>query len=146
MLPGEAYTSPEVLAWEQRHLFAGGWTCLGRLSDLFPASGPRPVTQQALVVGDVPALLVRDAAELRMFANTCRHRGHELLAEGETSQRRRIVCPYHAWSYDLEGSFRAARGFEDVAGFDDEDHSLVELPGHRLAGLGVRPRAAPAGR
>ena len=146
MLPGEAYTSPEVLAWEQRHLLAGGWTCLGRLSDLFP-EGPRPVTQQAVVVGDVPALLVRDAAELRMFANTCRHRGHELLAEGETSQRRRIVCPYHAWSYDLEGSFRAARGFEEVAGFDEEDHSLVELPvtvwqgwvfGHALHPLGER--------
>ena len=145
MLPGEAYTDPAVLAWEQRQLFAGSWTCLGRLSDLFPTGGPRPVTQQALVVGDVPALLTRESGELRMFANTCRHRGHELLAEGETSNRRRIVCPYHAWSYDLEGSFRAARGFDDVPGFDDEDHSLVELPvtvwqgwvfGHALHPLG----------
>jgi Rieske 2Fe-2S family protein len=147
MLPGEAYTSPDVLTWEQRHLFAGSWTCLGRLSELFPTAA-KPVTQQAVVIGDVPALLVRDpheSASLRMFANTCRHRGHELLAEGETSQRRRIVCPYHAWSYDLEGSFRAARGFEKVEGFDDEDHSLVELPvtvwqgwvfGHALHPLG----------
>jgi len=71
---------------------------------------------------------VHDAGVLRMFANTCRHRGHELLGEGETSPRRRIVCPYHAWSYDLEGALRAARGFQDVEGFDDEDHSLVELP------------------
>ena len=145
MLPGEAYTDPAVLAWEQRQLFAGSWTCLGRLTDLFPTGGPRPITQRALVVGDVPALLTRESGELRMFANTCRHRGHELLAEGETSNRRRIVCPYHAWSYDLEGSFRAARGFDDVPGFDDEDHSLVELPvtvwqgwvfGHALHPLG----------
>ena len=37
MLPADAYLSPAVLAWEQRALFAGGWTCLGRVSDLFPA-------------------------------------------------------------------------------------------------------------
>ena len=127
MLPAEAYTSPEVLGWEQRHLFAGGWTCLGRVSDLLP-DGPKAVTQRSVVVGDVPALLVRDGDALRMFANTCRHRGHELLGEGATSERRRIVCPYHAWSYDLEGALRGARGFQDVAGFDEEDHSLVELP------------------
>ena len=39
MLPAEAYTSGEVLAWERRHLFAGGWTCLGRLDELLPAAG-----------------------------------------------------------------------------------------------------------
>ncbi len=128
MLPAEAYTSPDVLAWEKRHLLAGSWTCLGRLVDLFPPRDRGGLTQQAVMVGDVPALLVRDGDELRMFANTCRHRGHELLGEGETSQRRRIVCPYHAWSYDLEGSLRGARGFQEVEGFDEEDHSLVELP------------------
>jgi Rieske 2Fe-2S family protein len=144
MLPAKAYTSPEVLDWERRHLFAGSWTCLGRLSDLFPEDGVA-VRQRAVVVGDIPGLLVRDAGALRMFANTCRHRGHELLGEGETSARRRIVCPYHAWSYDLEGSLRGARGFAEVEGFDDEDHSLVELPvtvwqgwvfGHALHPLG----------
>ncbi len=127
MLPAEAYTSMEVLAWEKRHLFAGSWTCLGRLTDLFPETRAA-VRQRAAVLGDIPVLLVRDSGELRMFANTCRHRGHELLGEGETSPRSRIVCPYHAWSYDLEGALRAARGFQEVDGFDEEDHSLVELP------------------
>jgi Rieske 2Fe-2S family protein len=127
MLPAEAYTSPGVLSWERRFLFAGSWTCLGRVADLL-ASPDRPVTQRAVVVGDIPALLVRDGAEVRMFANTCRHRGHELLAEGETSQRRSIVCPYHAWSYDLEGSLRAAKGFRDDETFDVAAHGLVELP------------------
>jgi Rieske 2Fe-2S family protein len=145
MLPAEAYTSSGVLDWERRHLFAGSWTCLGRLTDLFPEDGVA-VRQRAVVVGDVPVLLVRDAGVLRMFANTCRHRGHELLGEGETSPRRRIVCPYHAWSYDLEGSLRGARGFAEVEGFEKEDHSLVELPvaawqgwvfGHALHPLGT---------
>ena len=47
---------------------------------------------------------------VRMFANTCRHRGHELLPEGGTSQRRSISCPYHAWTYDLGGSLIGRAG------------------------------------
>jgi Rieske 2Fe-2S family protein len=129
MLPAEAYTSEAVLAWERRHLFAGGWTCLGRLEELLPAEeGDRPVTQRALVVGDVSALLVRRQGDVRLFANTCRHRGHELLAEGESSQRRTILCPYHAWSYDLAGGLIGARGFLHEEGFEAADHGLVELP------------------
>jgi Rieske 2Fe-2S family protein len=141
MLDAEAYTSPEVLAWERRHLYAGGWTCLGRVDDLL---GPG-VTQRAVQVGDVGALLVRREGEVRMFANTCRHRGHELLPEGGSSARRSVVCPYHAWSYDLGGSLIAAPGFRDVPGFDPADQGLVELPvelwegwllGHALHPLG----------
>jgi Rieske 2Fe-2S family protein len=128
MLPAAAYTSPEVLAWERRHLFAGSWTCLGRLADLLPPAAERPVTQRAVTVGDVAALLVRDPSGVRMFANTCRHRGHELLAPGTTSQRRSIQCPYHAWTYDLGGSLTAAPGFRDEPGFVPVDHGLVELP------------------
>jgi glycine betaine catabolism A len=51
MLPALAYTSPEVLAWELRHLFAGNWACLGRLDDLLPAG----TTQRSVLVGDVAA-------------------------------------------------------------------------------------------
>jgi len=138
MLPAVAYTSTEALSWEQRHLFAGSWTCLGRLSDLFPASAPgsdtKSVTQRAIVVGDVSALLVQDGSALRMFANTCRHRGHELLDDGESSQRRSITCPYHAWSYDLEGSLIGARGFRDDVSFEFDEHSLVELSVRRWEG------------
>jgi Rieske 2Fe-2S family protein len=146
MLPAEAYTSEEVLAWERRHLFAGGWTCLGRLEELLPADeGERPVTQRALMVGDVGALLVRRDGDVRLFANTCRHRGHELLADGETSQRRTILCPYHAWTFDLAGGLVGARGFLHEPGFDPAEHRLVELPvqvwhgwvlGHALHPLG----------
>jgi len=144
MMPAAAYTSAEVFAWEQRHLFASSWNCLGRVVDLFP-SAMRPVTQRAVMVGDVSALLVRDGESVRMFANTCRHRGHELLGLGETSQRRSITCPYHAWNYDLAGELRAAKGFRENEQFDADEHSLVELPvsvwegwvfGHALHPLG----------
>ena len=128
MLPALAYTSPDVFGWEQRHLFAGSWVCLGRVVDLLPEDGDRPTTQRAVKVGDVPVLLVRDAAELRMFANTCRHRGHELLGEGESSQRRSVLCPYHAWSYDSRGRLISAPGFRDDDRFDASTYGLVELP------------------
>ncbi len=154
MMPAGAYTSPEVLAWEQRHLFAGSWTCLGRMADLLPgaqvdgagaATDAKPVTQRAVVVGDVSALLVQDGSSVRMYANTCRHRGHELLAEGDTSQRRSIICPYHAWTYDLGGALIGAKGFRDDERFEAGEHGLVELPvqvwegwvfGHALHPLG----------
>jgi Rieske 2Fe-2S family protein len=129
MMPAQAYTSPELLAWERRHLFAGSWTCLGRVVDLFPPSSDgRPSTQRSVVVGDISALLVQDAGDVRMFANTCRHRGHELLGADETSQRHSIICPYHAWTYDLGGALIGARGFRDDERFDAAEHTLVELP------------------
>ena len=125
MLPAEAYTSPAVLAWERRHFFAASWVCVGRVADLLPEGR----TQVACTAGDVAVLLSRDASgAVRAFANTCRHRGHELLAEGETSGKRAVVCPYHAWSYDLEGCLLAAPGFRDVAAFDPGQHGLVSLP------------------
>ena len=147
MMPAEAYNSPEVLDWERRHLFAGSWSCLGRVEDLFP-EGDRPVRQRAVTVGDIPSLLVRDPADadtLRMYANTCRHRGHELLPDGGTSDRRKVICPYHAWTYDLGGRLVGATGFRDDERFDFADHRLVELPvrvwqgwvfGHALHPLG----------
>jgi Rieske 2Fe-2S family protein len=125
MLPAEAYTSPAVLAWERRHFFAASWVCVGRVADLLPEGR----TQVACPAGDVRVLVARDqSGDVRAFANTCRHRGHELLAEGETSGKRAVVCPYHAWSYDLEGALLAAPGFRDVAAFDPSQHGLVPLP------------------
>ncbi len=55
MLPGVAYTSADVIAWERRHLFAGSWACLGRADEVLGDAD----TQRALVVGDVPVLLTR---------------------------------------------------------------------------------------
>ena len=149
MLPAEAYTSEDVLAWERRHLYAGAWTCLGRVTDLFPPEGG--LTQRAVLVGDVSCLVVRNAndgqSSMRMFANTCRHRGHELLPQDGTSTKRAVSCPYHAWTYDLSGRLKGAPGFREVASFAVEEHSLVELPlqvwngwvfGHALHPLGAQ--------
>jgi glycine betaine catabolism A len=124
MLPRDAYTSPRVFAFEQERFFAGSWTCVGREGDL-EATG----AQRAVRVGGAGVLLVRGTdGRARAFANTCRHRGHELLGVGEQTTRRTVLCPYHAWTYDLDGSLRVAPGFRDHTEFRPGEHGLVELP------------------
>ncbi|WP_051246497.1 aromatic ring-hydroxylating oxygenase subunit alpha [Nocardioides halotolerans] len=147
MLPAEAYTSDDVLTWERRHLYAGAWTCLGRVDDLFPPEGT--VTQRAVRVGDVSCLVVRAGDGVNLFANTCRHRGHELLPldghSGGESTKRMISCPYHAWTYDLSGRLKGAPGFREVESFSFEDHGLVELPAEVWNGWVFAHAAHPVG-
>jgi Rieske 2Fe-2S family protein len=124
MLPRDAYTSPRVFAFEQERFFAGSWTCVGREGDQEGTGA-----QRAVRVGGVGVLLVRAAdGRVRAFANTCRHRGHELLGVGEQTTRRTVLCPYHAWTYELDGALRVAPGFRDHGDFRPADHGLVELP------------------
>ncbi|GIH09910.1 (2Fe-2S)-binding protein [Rhizocola hellebori] len=118
MLPGAAYTSEAVLAWERRHLFAGSWTCLGRTAELSTGGN-----QHALTVGDL-AVIVTLAPQPRAFANVCRHRAHSLLPVGTSCDRPAIVCPYHGWAYTLDGSLRSAPRMESLPA----GHGLVELP------------------
>ena len=137
MLPAEAYTSADVLAWELRHLFAGTYTCVGREDELRADGAERQHTQRALMVGDVHVLLTwpgDGGGAVHAFANTCRHRAHELVEEGAASSKQSIVCPYHAWTYDLSGALRSAPGYREVTGFDPEHYGLVALPVHRWHG------------
>jgi Rieske 2Fe-2S family protein len=129
MLPAVAYTSEAVLSWELRHLFAGSWTCVGRDVELRRNTSGRPITQRAVLVGDVPTVLTfpPDGA-VNALANTCRHRGHEILPGGATDDRRALLCPYHAWNYSLSGSLATAPGFRDIDGFEPHDFGLVALP------------------
>ena len=129
MLPREAYVDPEVFAWEQRAFFSG-WLCLGRSADL-----AEPRQQMAVSVGAAGVLLTRaEDGALHAFANVCRHRGHELLPCGATARKAGIVCPYHAWSYRLDGSLLAAPGFRGADDFDPGEFGLVELPSREWHG------------
>jgi glycine betaine catabolism A len=107
MLPTAAYTDHDVLAWEREHLFARSWVCVGRSDEPEHVSG----AQRAVALGIGSALLVRDESEsLRAFANVCRHRGHELLPVGTSAAQRSISCPYHGWTYALDGALVYATG------------------------------------
>ncbi len=123
MLPKAAYVDPAVLAWERAHVFSG-WLCVGRAEDV-PTGG----SMKAYDLGESGVLVVRDAdGMLRAFENACRHRGHELLPCGETAQPKAIVCPYHAWSYELDGSLKGAPGFKDHGDFDRSQFGLFAMP------------------
>ncbi len=118
LLPPEAYLDEAVLDWERRHFF-GGWSCVGRSTEIPPTG------QRAEGVGAAGVLLSRDElGVLHAFENACRHRGHELLPCGGTSQGKALVCPYHAWAYRHDGSLLGAPGFRDVPGFDPASYSL----------------------
>jgi phenylpropionate dioxygenase-like ring-hydroxylating dioxygenase large terminal subunit len=131
MLPRAAYVDPAVFAWEQRHFFGGGWLCAGR-SD----RAPQPGDQWAESVGEGSVLLARgEDGVLRGFANTCRHRGHELLPCGGSSQEKVIICPYHSWTYSLNGELRAAAGFKNRPGFEASQWGLRQLPVTEWHGL-----------
>jgi glycine betaine catabolism A len=131
MLPPGAYVDPAVFSWEQQNFFGGGWTCVG-----FSAELAKPGDQRAESVGAGGVLLSRDAGgTLHAFSNFCRHRGHELLPCGVSAQRQSIVCPYHSWTYDLDGGLKTAKGFKGTAGFDERQWGLVELPVAEWHGL-----------
>ena len=75
-----------------------------------------PATSGPRRPGPASVLLVRgEDGALRAFANTCRHRGHELLPCGEGAQHKMIICPYHAWTYSLDGDLRAAATLQEGA-------------------------------
>jgi len=131
MLPRAAYTDQAVFDWEQRRFFADGWMCVGRSDQV-----ANPGDQRAEPTGTGSVLLTRDdEGALRAFANTCRHRGHELLPCGATASQNAIICPYHSWTYALNGKLSGAAGFRGQPGFDPGDWGLVELPAAEWHGL-----------
>jgi Rieske 2Fe-2S family protein len=131
MLPRLAYVDPAVFEWEQRHMFGGGWMCVGRSAQVAAAGDLR-----AERAGAGSVLLARaDDGVLHAFANTCRHRGHELLPCGAAAQQKVIICPYHSWTYGLNGTLRAAAGFKGRPGFVAGDWGLAELPVTEWHGL-----------
>lgn len=128
-LPGVLYTDPDVFAWELAELWSGTWVCVGRVDDLLAGVTQRAVRAGgALVVLTTPA--PADLDGVRAFHGVCRHRGHELLTEGEAIDRPRIVCPYHSWTFGLDGTLvRVARASAaDEAALDRAEWGLLSVP------------------
>ena len=122
MLPREAYVDEAVLSWERDAFFHDGWVCAGRASDV-----REPGDQVATSVAGAGLLVTRDRdGEIHAFANACRHRGHELLACDTTINKGVVQCPYHAWSYELDGRLRLAPKF-DAANFDPTSVALLPV-------------------
>jgi Rieske 2Fe-2S family protein len=123
-LPWAWYADPDVLRREGERIFARAWQYAGHTGQIgetgFFASS----------AGQIPVVVTRARdGELRAFLNVCRHRGH-IVASGSGS-RESLQCPYHAWTYGLDGRLVGAPHMDDVPGFDKADYSL-----HRV-NLGV---------
>ncbi|MFO1037738.1 MAG: Rieske 2Fe-2S domain-containing protein [Geminicoccaceae bacterium] len=120
-MPPAAYTDPGVLALEQERIFAREWICVGRASTL-----AEPGAYVTLEVAGQPVAVIRQPdGTIRAFSNVCLHRMSTLLeGSGRTAA---IVCPYHAWTYNLDGTLRAAPHMDRSDGFDRTACRLPEL-------------------
>lgn len=120
-MPVSVYTSPEFLELEQSEVFARSWLCAGRADAL-----KNPGDYLTMEISGEPLIVLRDqSGGLRALSNVCRHRMSKLL-EGRGSARA-IVCPYHAWTYSLDGTLRGAPAMEMNESFSKPDICLPQI-------------------
>ena len=120
-MPATWYSDPDILRLEHERIFRHAWQYAGVGTDV-----AEPGAFFTCRVGGVPVVVVRGRdGELRAFVNVCRHRGHE-VAQG-CGRRETLQCPYHAWTYDLDGSLRAAPRSDREPGFDNADWGLLPV-------------------
>lgn len=119
-MPKSYYTDPAVLALEREHLFGKEWVCIGRGEEI-----GTPGDYMTFQLCDEPLVAVRgNDGKARVLSNVCRHRG-SLLTEGQ-GNRPRLVCPYHHWSYDLDGRLVGAPRMDGHTTFDKASCRLPE--------------------
>ena len=127
--PPAMYTDADLFAAELDIIFRRHWIFVGLACEV---SEPGDVL--AVETAGVGLLLVRGTNGVaRCFVNACRHRGAQLVAPGGCERRRRIVCPYHSWAYDLDGTLLSAR--QMGADFEPERHGLRPVHLRDIAGL-----------
>jgi Rieske 2Fe-2S family protein len=119
-LPQRYFVAQDIFAKEQKAVFSTRWLCLGHHSEIAEAG-------QFFVrdVGGESLIVLRDPQEaVRAFYNVCRHRGTRLCEQPSGRLRETIQCPYHAWTYSLEGRLMGAPHMDTVDGFDKTEHGL----------------------
>jgi len=113
-LPAECFVDDRVYAIEQEQIFRRGWVGVGR-SDRWRTPGD----YSAIEIGGVPVVVTRDqAGTLHALANTCSHRAAEIVT-GEGNVKR-LRCPFHFWTYDLDGRLLAAPSMNRTTNFEIE--------------------------
>lgn len=121
-LPSNYYTSAEIFTKEQERIFGRHWLCVGRVENVATVGDYFLVNafNESLIV-------VRGPDErLRAFYNVCRHRGTRMCEEPAGKFSGAIQCPYHAWTYGLDGRLLAARNMQGTEGFDKSQWPLHE--------------------
>jgi phenylpropionate dioxygenase-like ring-hydroxylating dioxygenase large terminal subunit len=119
-LPGWIYRDPDFLEAEKERVFATSWQIVCHLSDI-----PRPGDYHTLDFLGEPLIAVRsEDGHIKAFFNVCRHRAARLLDAGSGHCPGRIVCPYHAWTYDLSGRLTAVPHRKEFGNFSPDDYGL----------------------
>ncbi|WP_371783567.1 aromatic ring-hydroxylating oxygenase subunit alpha [Streptosporangium subroseum] len=122
-LPGSYYTDESVFASEQARIFESMWFCVVRSSDL-----GKPGAFRTVQVGRESVLVTRARnGSIRAFLNVCRHRGARICTEESGEVKRAFQCPYHAWTYDLEGKLIAAPNLTKMPDIDRVEFGLVNV-------------------
>ena len=120
-IPPSCYADDSLLSLEQRAVFLQGWVALGRV-DRWPNSGD----YSAMDIAGEPVIVVRNkAGELKAFANSCRHRASRMLSGDGNCKK--IKCPFHWWTYDLDGRLKVYSRMEKAVDFDPAEFGLVEF-------------------
>ena len=139
-IPARFYTDPEIYEMEKEAIFYRNWWCMGHKSQVAVAG--QYLTAQ---IHEQNVFVVRGRdGELNAFYNVCPHRGHELL-DGQ-GRANLIVCPYHAWSFDLDGSLKAARNTQDMQSFNKCEFGLKPVRVEEFCGfvfVNLDPDAEP---
>ena len=102
--PARAYVDPAVFAFERRAFLGRSWLCVGRIDEV-----ALPGQWLRADVGGEPVIVVRGAdLELRALLDVCRHRGASVVGRAACGRDARLECPYHGWTYELDGRLAAA--------------------------------------
>jgi len=119
-LPGRYFTSPEIFVEELEKIFLQRWLCVGREAQI-----ARPGQYFLQQIGAESVIVLRDrSGQVRAYFNVCRHRGTRLCEEHRGQLSETIQCPYHAWTYSLDGRLIGAPSADTIEGFDKADWPL----------------------
>ena len=122
-LPGWAYHSPALLELEREHVFRRHWQIAGHVSDV-----PEPGDYLTMDVVGERALVVRGQdGVVRAFHNICRHRGSRVVADDKGHCKNALVCPFHGWVYNLDGTLRGAARPRSFPELDKTEFGLKPL-------------------
>ena len=127
-LPQQLYTSEAVFDFEMKAVFARSWLQAGHLAEVVKVGDY--ITVQ---LGKTSVVIIRESeSSVRAYFNACRHRG-SMICTSEKGSARRLVCPYHQWTYDLKGNLIFAKNMP--TDFDQSRHSLIPLQCEVVAGV-----------
>ncbi|NLU68369.1 aromatic ring-hydroxylating dioxygenase subunit alpha [Streptomyces sp. HNM0574] len=122
-LPGDTYTDAAFFAREQQHLFERMWFCAVRADEL-----DKPGRFRTVQVGRESVLVTRSRdGSVRAFLNICRHRGARLCTQESGEVKRNFQCPYHAWTYGLDGKLVAAPNLTSMPDIDRGTYGLISV-------------------